>query len=212
LILIALALACSAVSPGALGGNPHGSPTPTVTPTPTPSPTPIGDRGNENTAIGDGALFNLTSGVNNTAMGFHALFSNTIGNTTADGVTALFSNTTGLQTQPTVFKRSIATRPASKIQPTVMLRSIPTLPAPTRRLLSSAFSNTTSNGNMADGYGALYYNTTGFDNTAIAPLRWLTTPLALERGHRFSSAGNQTPPHQQYAAGNVARSISITPA
>src|SRR6266478_3909396 len=138
LILIALALACSAVSPSALAGNPHGSPTPT--PTPSPSPTPVGDRGNENTAIGDGALFNLTSGVDNTAMGFQALFSNTTGSdNTAKGFGALFSNTTG--------RLNTATGSQALYSNTVGL-------ANTAAGFQALLSNTTGSGNIALGFNA----------------------------------------------------------
>jgi len=169
LILIALALACSAVSPAALAGNPHGSPTPTVTPTPTPSPTPIGDRGNENTAIGDGTLFNLTSGVNNTAMGFHALFSNTIGNSdTANGYGALFSNTTGLNNTAigtaalynnTTGDNNTATGFAALYTNTIGVQN-------TATGLAALFYNTTGNYNTAEGVQALEQNTTSSNNTA----------------------------------------------
>ena len=40
-------------------------------------PPPDGGYANNNTAEGDQALFSLTGGFNNTAMGFHALYSNT---------------------------------------------------------------------------------------------------------------------------------------
>jgi hypothetical protein len=47
-----------------------------------------------NTAEGDNALLDLTTGANNTAIGQGALFSNTTGsNNTANGFTALFHNT-----------------------------------------------------------------------------------------------------------------------
>src|SRR4029077_4158678 len=38
------------------------SPTPTSTITPSPTSTPVGDRGNGNTAIGNGSLLSLTTG------------------------------------------------------------------------------------------------------------------------------------------------------
>jgi hypothetical protein len=78
-----------------------------------PSPTPDGGYPNGNTAEGNNALQNLTTGDHNTALGNGALFSNSTGfqnaatgagallsNTTgfhnmADGFAALFSNTTG---------------------------------------------------------------------------------------------------------------------
>ena len=61
------------------------------------SPPPDGGYANENTAEGeDGVFFSLTSAFNNTAVGFHALYSSaTAGYNTALGVRALESNTSG---------------------------------------------------------------------------------------------------------------------
>src|SRR5258705_12618909 len=57
------------------------------------SPPPDGGYANQNTAEGDNALLNLTTGSFNTATGFEALFSNTTGsNNTATGVGALLNN------------------------------------------------------------------------------------------------------------------------
>src|SRR6266446_5301819 len=79
-LLIAVALACFALSPIA-----HAV-----------SPAPDGAYANRNTAEGDSALLNLTTGTNNTATGYYALLSNTTGNgNTATGAFALDSNTTG---------------------------------------------------------------------------------------------------------------------
>ena len=65
-----------------------------------PSPAPDGGYPGDNTAEGDSALSSVTTsgyfGSNNTAIGSHALFSNTTGeNNTANGVEALWLNTTG---------------------------------------------------------------------------------------------------------------------
>src|SRR5215471_261887 len=52
--------------------------------------------GSDNTAVGNGALFGNTSGLQNTATGRAALFNNTTGfHNTAIGIGALVSNTTG---------------------------------------------------------------------------------------------------------------------
>ena len=60
------------------------------------TPAPDGGYPNANTAEGDNALLNLTTGSGNTATGFEALFSNTTGSTnTANGTAVLFRNTTG---------------------------------------------------------------------------------------------------------------------
>src|SRR5438477_10321275 len=87
-LLIPLVLACFALSPTARAQ--------------LPSPTPDGGYPGNNTAEGDGALssvqINATAGngIDNTAIGFDALFSNTTGSgNTAIGFEALFFNTTG---------------------------------------------------------------------------------------------------------------------
>src|SRR5437899_908155 len=86
LCLIALALACFALSPPARAV----------------LPAPDGGYPGSNTAEGDDALFSLTTGLDNTALGFDSLFSNTAGNfSTAVGFDALFHNTTGLENTAT---------------------------------------------------------------------------------------------------------------
>src|SRR2546423_7217298 len=78
-LLIALALACFALSPQATAVCQQGC-----------------DLSNDNTFLGDDALLNNTTGGINTAIGADALFNNTTGDVnTAIGVIALFSNTTG---------------------------------------------------------------------------------------------------------------------
>jgi Chaperone of endosialidase len=58
------------------------------------TPAPDGGYAGQNTAEGDQALFNRTTGVWNTAVGFQTLFSDTTGSTnTATGYAALSSNT-----------------------------------------------------------------------------------------------------------------------
>src|SRR4029450_6712965 len=59
-------------------------------------PAPDGGYPNGNTADGDNALLDLTTGASNTAIGLDALSSNTIGsNNTATGFAVLLNNTTG---------------------------------------------------------------------------------------------------------------------
>src|ERR1043166_213982 len=59
-------------------------------------PPPDGGYANRNTAEGKDALFSLTTGEDNTALGFQALYNGTTtGGNTAVGSGALFSNTDG---------------------------------------------------------------------------------------------------------------------
>jgi trimeric autotransporter adhesin len=115
-------------------------------------PPPGGGYPGANTAAGDGALLNLTTGDWNTAIGFVSLTANTTGqfntgvgagtlyrNTgdqiTASGALALFNNTTGqLNTATGAF---------------------------------ALFSNTTGQDNTANGASALVSNTIGSYNTAL---------------------------------------------
>ena len=121
-ILLPLLLACFALSPTAQGQL---------------SPPPGGGYPNDNTALGQDALYNLdiSQGASNTAVGFDALFTNNDGTeNTALGFSALYSNTTGYYN--------------------------------TANGSQALFSNTTGYENTANGEGALYFNTTGNGNTA----------------------------------------------
>jgi Chaperone of endosialidase len=103
-------------------------------------PPPDGGYPNFNTAEGEDALFSLTNGSNNTAIGYRALYHN-LGDglfgccNTAVGEEALFSNTTGFGN--------------------------------TAIGIQALFSNTTSQSNTAIGLDAMRQNTTGGLNVAI---------------------------------------------
>src|SRR6202023_167775 len=130
-LLIALALCCFGLSPApkAFG----------VT------PAPDGGYPGGNTAEGDNALFNLTTGTYNTANGVQALFSDTTGvKNTANGAFALPSNTTGNNnTANGAFALSADTAGDSN----------------TANGPAALYNNTTGNNNTADGVFALYNNT-----------------------------------------------------
>jgi hypothetical protein len=115
------------------------------------NPPPDGGYPNFNTAEGDSALLNLSSGTNNTAIGANALESdisgsantatgngalanNTASNNTAVGFEALLNNTTGSEN--------------------------------TASGVDALLNNTAGRDNTATGFEALYRNTTGFNNTA----------------------------------------------
>ena len=102
------------------------------------TPPPEGGYPNENTALGDDALFSLAlDGFGrNTAIGFQALYSNTYGSTNvAVGAGAVFNNTLGA--------------------------------GETALGYQALYSNTTGDANVAIGGQALYANTTGFRNISI---------------------------------------------
>ncbi len=107
--------------------------------------------GVENTAVGFQALFHNTTGISNTANGYQALFSNIDGFTnTANGAFALYYNTFGSDNTATGYG---ALYRNTGVQNTA----------------NGSFalsSNTRGNNNTANGYIALWKNTTGNDNTA----------------------------------------------
>jgi trimeric autotransporter adhesin len=137
---LSLTLACFTLLPRALAVNPP----------------PGGGYPRSNTAVGDNALQNLTTGSGNTAIGFQTLFSNTTGgNNTADGNTALISNITGSN------NTAIGT---------TALASNTTANNNTAIGNSALGFNTTGQNNTANGSSALLINTTGCNNTAIGTL------------------------------------------
>jgi Chaperone of endosialidase len=134
------------------------------------SPPPDGGYPGANTAEGQSALLNLTTGRYNTAVGYFSLLSDATGifntavgagtllfNTgdqnTATGVGALLSNTTGTQ---------------NTANGAFALFSNTTESFNTATGFQALFSNTGDGGhyNVADGYQALYSNTTGRRNVA----------------------------------------------
>ena len=136
--LIAFGLACFGLSPMARAL--------------LPPPPPGGGYPGANTALGDSALFNLTTGGSNTAIGADALVSNTGGSSnTAVGVQALDSNTTG--------NSNTAIGVAALVINTTGREN-------TAIGVDTLLANTTGNDNVACGFEALFHNTTGIQNTA----------------------------------------------
>ena len=152
LCLIALVLACFAISPMAQavipapdGGYPGGN-------------TAEGTQalqsrttGIQNTALGSQALYSNTTGNYNSAEGFHALFMNTNGDyNTATGVSALVTNANGILNTAIGFEalyRNDATRN-------------------TATGAAALHNNTAGDENTANGISALYSNSAGGQNTA----------------------------------------------
>jgi hypothetical protein len=105
-----------------------------------------------------------TTGGDNMANGFKALYHNTAGSfNTATGCQALNSNTTGIFNTATGVSAMV---------------NITTGDYNTANGGSALFSNTTGNANTAYGVEALFGNTTGSDNIALANRRVPTSPLA----------------------------------
>src|SRR6266403_1873396 len=124
---------------------------------------------NFNTFLGEDALINNTTGVNNTATGLDALFSNTTGTAnTANGTLALVSNTTGSNNTANGVNALFSNteggfNTANGVQ---ALFSNTTGGLNTANGVSALRSNTTGNSNTATGAHALFSDTTGFFNTA----------------------------------------------
>jgi hypothetical protein len=158
------------------------------------SPAPDGGYPNNNTAEGTNALFSLTNGIGNTAIGFKALFNNTGGDVTtgdegsdntatgsealfhntrgyrntANGSAALYSNTTGSDNTATGQSAlaSNKTGYSNTANGSGALSSNTAGKHNTANGVDALLNNTTGTHNTANGDGALAYNTTGNNNTA----------------------------------------------
>ncbi len=133
-----------------------------------PSPTPDGGYPNNNTAEGTNALFNLTTGTDNTAIGFQALLSNTSGlQNTANGSNSLVNNISGQGNTAIGYSALLSNttgnfNTATGANALLNNNSTDNTATGTNALLS----NTTGSGNTATGTNALKANTIGNRNTA----------------------------------------------
>jgi hypothetical protein len=151
-ILIALTLACFALSPQARAVCQQGC-----------------DLTNDNTFLGDDALLNNTTGDRNTAIGFQGLLSNTIGNfNTATGASALFSNTIGDANTATGDRAlfSNTTGDGNTATGVTALESNTIGDGNTATGIQALQTNTAGNDNTATGFLVLNSNTNGSFNTA----------------------------------------------
>ena len=145
-----------------------------------------------NTAMGTGALLNLTpsqcysQGCANTAVGYYALYSNSVGEyNTASGASALFSNTIGFEnTASGLYALFSNTSGAQNTAAGVSALQYNTTGSYNTAVgsftmlantsgnyntgigISSLASNSTGDSNTATGYAALITNSTGNNNTA----------------------------------------------
>ncbi|HET9746555.1 MAG TPA: tail fiber domain-containing protein [Chitinophagaceae bacterium] len=127
------------------------------------------DDGIENSAIGSKALFSNTTGARNIALGYKAMFSNTVANDNlAIGVEALSNNTTGYENTAVgnnSLRSNIIGAGNTAFGPSTLRYNTGNF--------NSAFGthalifNTTGHRNTAVGRSALFHNTTGYENTAV---------------------------------------------
>jgi Chaperone of endosialidase len=123
------------------------------------NPPPDGGYAGFNTAEGQNALFNLSTGVGNAAIGWFSLWSNTDGSyNTALGAGTLLFNIGNQSTAEGMKNTAIGT--AALLSNTVGS-------ANTAMGSSALLSNTEGDGNTAVGEGALIQNTTSTQNTAV---------------------------------------------
>jgi hypothetical protein len=167
-----------------------------------PPPPPDGGYPRGNTAEGGHALFNLTTGTDNTATGFGALEHNTTAfDNTATGARALFSNTSGVRNTATGFgalqNNTIATDNTADGS-------------------QALAANTTGFGNTATGERALVFNTTGSRNTAAGastlPLNMTgsgNTVLGFNAGGSIFTADNVICIGENVAGANVSNTTWI---
>lgn len=156
-------------------------------------PAPDGGYPGFNTAEGQNALFNLTTGVGNTGVGWFSLWGDTEGsyntavgagtllfnvgdqskflgvNNTAVGAAALLFNRTGSDNTATGIGALLSNTEGTNNTATgeFALTSNTTGNLNTANGLSALYSNTTGIGSTAVGGDALVHNTTGGGNTAI---------------------------------------------
>jgi Chaperone of endosialidase len=161
------------------------------------TPAPDGGYPNNNTAEGDNALLNLTSGTDNTANGFEALFNNTTGYfNTANGSEALASNTEG---------------GANTANGAFALSSNTTGGHNAATGFDALQKNTTGNGNTADGTFALSSNTTGGDNTAIGDIALTSNTTGLwNTATGFGALASNTNGRLNTATGYLALDNNVT--
>ena len=170
---ILLALGCIAFSPRARALNPP----------------PDGGYLNQTTAEGDGALFSLTTGFGNTALGFNALNANTTGSlNAATGRNALLNNTTG--------DNNTADGSAALLN-----NMTGNFNAATGRL--ALFSNATGSGNTANGFYSLGNNTDGSRNTANGVAALFNTAGSDNIAMGFGAGDNLTTGDNNIDVGNL---------
>jgi trimeric autotransporter adhesin len=131
-------------------------------------PPPDGGYPGDNTAEGDGALLNLTSGVWNTALGRQALRNDTTGGAnTATGFQALLNNTTG-DRNTACGSQSLNRNRVGSDNAAIGVGALYFNQSTNNTAIGNyaLYGNTQGTANTATGYGALSHNGGGDANTA----------------------------------------------
>jgi len=159
-------------------------------------PTPDGGYPNFNTAEGQNALMNLTTGTGNTAVGFSSLFTGTTASlNTGVGAGTLFFNTGDQNT---------ATGAGALLNNTTGNNN-------TASGVLALFDNTTGGSNTATGFGALGNNITGNENTASGANALLTNTTGNgNTGSGFNALTANTTGGSNTAIGAAALSSNTT--
>ena len=187
-VLVALALACFALSPTARATCQEGCLT--------GSNTVLGEDalfsltgGTENTALGTDALYYNAGGTGNTAVGHSTLLSNTTGDdNTAIGVLALFSNKLGSHNTASgdFALYSNTSGDDNTADGHFALFHNTTGPRNTATGHGALYGNTTGEANTAGGFNALLHNTTGSGNIALGA----SAGTNLRTGNKNIDIGN----------------------
>ena len=160
--------------------------------------------GNFNSALGAYALYNNTTGVGNTAVGQSALVGNTTGNyNTAVGQATLVNNTSG--------SYNVAIGQSALLQNTTGSFNVAVGQVALHNNTSgdfniaigqaALFSNTTGNQNIAIGQAALNQNISGVDNTALGQSALLNNVTGNRNSAFGQTALNKNLGNQNTAVG-----------
>lgn len=138
--------------------------------------------GKSNTAMGNNALYALTTGNYNTAVGTGALFSNNSDNNTATGFSALSSNSSGysLTANGSFALYSNTTGVLSTAVGNYALNANTTGNNNNAVGWSAMYSNTIGNNNVAVGNQAMYNNNVGSDNTVYGNRALYTNTYGIQ--------------------------------
>ena len=151
-VLITFALACFALSPRAQAV----------------SPAPDGGYPSRTTAEGENALFSLTTGIDNTALGFAALWHNITGSyNTAAGEQTLYSNIRGNYNTASGYRALYSNTGSFNTASGFRALYFNTGGGNTADGFQALYNNTTAINNTAVGFDTLYHNTTGEGNVAV---------------------------------------------